>query len=104
MQKDCENCVHGQNGRCDVFDGIHCYKEKTWRSWVLFGKELSFWMVLRDGSTYISKKHLNYHDAINEAKRLGEKYPNIRFYILQAKEFVVQVPRTEFNLKKEGLI
>ena len=43
-----------------------------------------FWMVYRDGSNYISKKHETKDDALSEAQRIAVKEAGYRVYVFQA--------------------
>ena len=45
--------------------------------------EKIFWMILRDGSNYTTKRHDSRFDAIQEAKRLAMKEVHSKFYILK---------------------
>lgn len=42
-----------------------------------------FWMVLRDQSTYVSKRHYDKQSAIEESQRLACKQPDSTFYVLE---------------------
>lgn len=44
----------------------------------------TFWMVYRDGTNYISKKHESKEDALAEAQRIAVKEAGSKVYIFQA--------------------
>ena len=67
--------------------------------------QIDFYMILKKGSTYISKQHKNFKEASDEASRLANKEPDETFYILKclgAKK--VQTTRTEIEcFRKDDL-
>ena len=63
--------------------------------------ELSFWMVLVDGSTYTSTRYRNFQDAQNEAISAARLYPGNKYYILQA---AYSFQAGEPEIKKEVLL
>ena len=63
--------------------------------------ELSFWMVLLDGSAYTSTRYRNFQDAQNKAISEARLYPGNKYYILQAA-YSFQAGKPE--IKKEVLL
>ena len=64
---------------------------------------LSFWMVFREDSTHISKRHLNYGDAEAEATRLAKKSVGKKFYVLKAQD-CIEVKRIMPVMSKRRLL
>ena len=48
-----------------------------------------FWLVWNEKTGYTARKHNTYESASNEAKRLALKNKEIKFFILEAKEYKV---------------
>jgi len=59
-----------------------------------------FWMVLRDGETYIKMRHTDRESARSEARRLAEANPGAKFFVLEALTFVEKIEIREEELSE----
>ena len=53
-----------------------------WETGHQSSKAKKFWMVTGDGN--VPKRHVNERSATAEAERLAKKYPQTKFYVLEA--------------------